>query len=79
MDRLCLANNCKGYWHIAGDSLNRVLANVYWANPGLMSLANRYYKIRNALWTNVYRIVRTVVWGDGRWTNRLPPTRLKCI
>jgi len=46
---LSLANTRKAYWHIAGDSLNSVLPNAYWANLGLMSLTNRYYEIRSAL------------------------------
>jgi len=46
---LRLANTRKDYWHIAGDSLNSVLPNVYWTNLGLMSLINRYYEIRSAL------------------------------
>jgi len=46
---LSLANTRKAYWHIAGDSLNSVLPNAYWANLGLMSMTNRYYKIRGAL------------------------------
>jgi hypothetical protein len=46
---LSLANTRKAYWHIAGDSLNSVLPNAYWANLGLMSLTNRYCKIRSAL------------------------------
>jgi len=46
---LRLANTRKAYWHIAGDSLNSVLPNAYWANLGLMSLTNRYCVIRSAL------------------------------
>ena len=46
---LSLANTRKAYWHIAGDSLNSALPNAYWANLGLMSLANRYCEIRSAL------------------------------
>jgi len=46
---LSLANTRKGYWHIAGDSLNSILPNDYWANFGLMSLTNRYCEIRSAL------------------------------
>jgi len=46
---LNLANTRKAYWHIAGDSLNGVLSNAYWANLGLMSLTNRYCEIRSAL------------------------------
>ena len=46
---LSLANTRKAYWHIAGDSLNSVLPNAYWANLGLMSLTNRYWEIRSAL------------------------------
>jgi len=44
-----LANTPKAYWHIAGDSLNSALPNAYWVNLGLMSLTNRYCKIRRAL------------------------------
>ncbi len=44
-----LANTRKAYWHIAGNSLNRVLPNAYWTNLGLMSLTNRYGEIRSAL------------------------------
>ena len=46
---LRLAYTRKAYWHIAGDSLNSALPNAYWANLGLMSLTNRYCKIRSAL------------------------------
>jgi len=46
---LCLANTRKAYWYIAGDSLNSALSNAYWADLGLMSLTNRYCKIRSAL------------------------------
>ena len=44
-----LANTRKAYWHIAGNSLNRVLPNAYWTNLGLMSLTNRYWEIRSTL------------------------------
>jgi len=44
-----LANTRKAYRHIAGDSLNSALPNVYWANLGFMSLTNRYCEIRSAL------------------------------
>ncbi len=30
-----LANTRKAYWHIAGDSLNSALPNIYWDNLGL--------------------------------------------
>ena len=46
---LSLANTCKGYWHIAGNTLNSALPNAYWVNLGLMSLTNRYYEIRSTL------------------------------
>ena len=44
-----LANTRKAYWHIAGNFLNRVLPNAYWANLGLMSLTNRYWEICSTL------------------------------
>lgn len=39
----------KAYWDITGDSLNSILPNAYWVNTRLMSLANRYCKIRSTL------------------------------
>jgi len=46
---LSLANTCKAYWYIEGDSLNSALPNVYRANLGLMNLSNRYCDIRSTL------------------------------
>ena len=40
------ANSRKGYWRMAGGPLNRALNNAYWQSQGLVSLTERYNRLR---------------------------------